>query len=223
MEGRISMQRIRWTWGVGLLGLGLTVAAAPARELPDEKLVAGAAQDFGAEQQQQEDLFEEDVTAGPSLEVELGRSPTQLGYAIRISGGAPRAYALVTLSRDDVAPRRSLVALDEHGAVKIVERNASPGGVLRVAAAIPPPLGTSPASLAIRSASLSLSGGTTPPANLMLPGDVAICEIMKDPSFVSDALGEWFEVRNRSMQAIDMEGWTITDAGSNSHVIHGTG
>jgi hypothetical protein len=57
----------------------------------------------------------------------------------------------------------------------------------------------------------------------MLPGDVVICEIMKDPTFVSDSVGEWFEVRNRTSLPIDLEGWTIADAGSNSHVIHNNG
>jgi hypothetical protein len=44
---------------------------------------------------------------------------------------------------------------------------------------------------------------------------------MKDPSFVSDASGEWFEVRNRSHQPIDLEGWKLGDASTSTHTIHG--
>lgn len=229
------MQRIRWAWGVGLVGLGLTAAAAPAGAAPvgperqDEQVAGGdvlgdASEDPCAERarseaaEDPEDAGEE--TAGPRLELAPGRSPTQLGYAVRISGGAPRGCALVTLARDGAELRRSFVPLDERGCAEIVERNASPGGPIRVAAAIPPAPGTSPARAAIRAAKLDL---TPPPGTLMGPGDVVICEIMKDPTFVSDSAGEWFEVRNRTTQPIDMEGWTITDAGSNSHVIHGTG
>ncbi|MCK6504528.1 FG-GAP-like repeat-containing protein, partial [Myxococcota bacterium] len=40
-------------------------------------------------------------------------------------------------------------------------------------------------------------------------GDVLITEIMVDPSKVSDAYGEWFELQNLSGRAIDLVGWEI--------------
>jgi hypothetical protein len=49
------------------------------------------------------------------------------------------------------------------------------------------------------------------------PGDVVITEIMKDPSFVFDAVGEWFEVQNRTALPIDLAGWLLRDAGGESH------
>lgn len=43
------------------------------------------------------------------------------------------------------------------------------------------------------------------------PGDVVFSELMPDPSAVSDADGEWFEVRNASAADVDLAGWTVTD------------
>ena len=42
---------------------------------------------------------------------------------------------------------------------------------------------------------------------------------MQNPKAVSDTAGEWFEVYNASSQAVDLNGWTITDAGSEHHKI----
>jgi hypothetical protein len=50
-------------------------------------------------------------------------------------------------------------------------------------------------------------------------GDIIITEIMQNPDTVTDANGEWFEVYNTTAVDIDMNGWTIKDDGSNSHVI----
>ena len=52
-------------------------------------------------------------------------------------------------------------------------------------------------------------------------GDIVVTEIMKDPSAVSDADGEWFEVYNTSNSAIDMGGWSVSDGGSNAFTISG--
>ena len=50
-------------------------------------------------------------------------------------------------------------------------------------------------------------------------GGVVITEIMKDPSFVTDTNGEWFEVYNRLPWRVNIEGWTISDDGGSVHVI----
>jgi len=54
----------------------------------------------------------------------------------------------------------------------------------------------------------------------IVPGDIIITEIMQNPNAVSDAAGEWFEVYNASSKNIDINGWYIKDAGSNSHQIN---
>lgn len=50
-------------------------------------------------------------------------------------------------------------------------------------------------------------------------GDLIISEVMQNPSAVGDNVGEWFEVYNTSGADIDLEGWTISDLGSDSHTI----
>lgn len=55
------------------------------------------------------------------------------------------------------------------------------------------------------------------------PGDIIITEIMQDPDAVSDTNGEYFELYNTTDIAIDIDGWTIKDLGSNSHIINNGG
>ncbi|WP_439342863.1 Ig-like domain-containing protein [Vacuolonema iberomarrocanum] len=51
------------------------------------------------------------------------------------------------------------------------------------------------------------------------PGDIVVNEILQNPSAVSDADGEWFELYNPTANDIDINGWTIADDGSDSHTI----
>ena len=48
---------------------------------------------------------------------------------------------------------------------------------------------------------------------------VIVTEIMQNPAAVADGSGEWFELYNPGGSAVDIEGWTIADAGTDSHVI----
>ena len=59
------------------------------------------------------------------------------------------------------------------------------------------------------------AGATTTPQD----GSVVINEIMVNPAAVSDDTGEWIELYNPGGQPVDIEGWTLKDAGNNSHVI----
>ena len=56
-----------------------------------------------------------------------------------------------------------------------------------------------------------------------MPGDIVINEIMQNPSAVADYKGEWFEIFNTTNSAIDINGWTISDDGSDSHIINNGG
>ena len=49
--------------------------------------------------------------------------------------------------------------------------------------------------------------------------NLVINEIMQNPSAVSDANGEWFEIFNFSPDTINLSGFTIKDNGSNTHTI----
>lgn len=49
--------------------------------------------------------------------------------------------------------------------------------------------------------------------------DLWITEIMANPASVSDSNGEWFELYNPTLDAVDLEGLILSDDGSNSHII----
>jgi len=53
--------------------------------------------------------------------------------------------------------------------------------------------------------------------------DIVINEIMQDPDIADDDNGEWLELYNPTTSDVDIEGWTIKDDGSNSHVIDNGG
>jgi hypothetical protein len=50
-------------------------------------------------------------------------------------------------------------------------------------------------------------------------GDVIFSEVMQNPSAVSDANGEWFEIYNTTATEIDLDGFTITLAGGSFTVV----
>ncbi len=52
---------------------------------------------------------------------------------------------------------------------------------------------------------------------------IIITEIMQNPSAVSDSNGEWFEIYNNDSSTVDINGWTIKDNDSDSHVINNGG
>ncbi len=55
------------------------------------------------------------------------------------------------------------------------------------------------------------------------PIDIVINEVMKDPIYLSDANGEWFEIFNAGSNPVDMNGWTIRDDGFDAHIISNGG
>lgn len=59
-------------------------------------------------------------------------------------------------------------------------------------------------------------------AALPASADLVITEIMQNPSAVYDSNGEWFEVYNPGPGDVDMDGYTISDLGSDSFTIAGT-
>jgi len=55
------------------------------------------------------------------------------------------------------------------------------------------------------------------------PGDLVFTEIMKDPSFVGDGFGEWFELYNTTDEDIDIDRWTLSDGGTDSLLLDSGG
>lgn len=74
-------------------------------------------------------------------------------------------------------------------------------------------------SAKVRVPALAPSGGVALPK----AGTVLITEIHKDPSAVSDTAGEWIEFYNTTAQPIDIEGWVLSDLGSNATVLENGG
>ena len=78
----------------------------------------------------------------------------------------------------------------------------------------PQPTPTPTASTGVTPTSVSVGG----------PGSIFVTEFMPNPAAVGDTAGEWFEVYNPSPDsAIDINGWTIKDLGSNAHLINNGG
>ena len=53
--------------------------------------------------------------------------------------------------------------------------------------------------------------------------DIIISEIMQNPNAVNDTDGEWFEIYNAGSTTVNIDGWTITDLGSDNHTIDNGG
>jgi hypothetical protein len=64
---------------------------------------------------------------------------------------------------------------------------------------------------------------TAPIQELPTLPEIIITEIMQNPFILPDADGEWFEIYNAGSTAVDMDGWTIQDDGTDSHVIDNGG
>ena len=160
----------------------------------------------------------------------------------------PEAPSLV-LERARSSPerlhgRRTLLARGPARAAGVLvlgtELVPGPGGARRVVPLATLPFVTDEAGLArlelvlpadplpVLAQALLAGGGTSAasgplqlgvPPSLAQVGDVVVTEIQHDPGAVPDVLGEWFEVRNTTAQAIDLEGWTISDDGGELYVV----
>jgi Lamin Tail Domain len=53
--------------------------------------------------------------------------------------------------------------------------------------------------------------------------NLVISEFQKDPTTVSDSKGEWIEITNLGLSAVDIEGWTLADLGTDATVLDAGG
>ena len=155
-------------------------------------------------------------TREPEFELAFGASPAQRGFALEVRGGEPWGWALLSFDSEHAPPTRSLVRLDGSGNARVVQRNWRAPSPVRATCRMRRPSGAR-AQLALTIPSV----GSFPQASALAlgSGPLVITEIMKDPTTVADASGEWFEVRNISSQAVDLTGWLLTDGTGNNHVI----
>ncbi len=66
----------------------------------------------------------------------------------------------------------------------------------------------------------SNDGGSSSTGTPVAPGAVVITEVLNNPAG-DDTDKEWFEILNLSSDAVDMNGWTISDLGADSHTVAG--
>lgn len=134
---------------------------------------------------------------------------------IVIEGGKPFGVALLS-ARGPCGKVVQLLALDGEGGYV---RELSPGDLdaaREIELLVHDPLAGSGASASVTPWKRLNTPGSGPGT---IPGKIVITEIMKDPKFVPDASGEWFEVLNTSTLPVSLAGWTISDLGSNQHVL----
>ena len=76
-------------------------------------------------------------------------------------------------------------------------------------------------SASVRSPAVKRVTGQQPAAGVadLVAGDLVITEVLQDPTAVSDAAGEWFEVENLTGVAVDLAGLEVTDLGSDRFVV----
>ncbi|HUR29146.1 MAG TPA: lamin tail domain-containing protein [Planctomycetota bacterium] len=157
------------------------------------------------------------VGGGLSVGFELGRAPWQAGWRMTLAGATPHsavALEIGTTGGDRLAQSaRQVVLCDAEGRAVVEVREPVPFGLgVRFRAR---PAGGSFLTTGV----ISLPNAPVQPVVAPQRGDVVITEIMKDPSFVADTHGEWFEIQNVSNHVVNIAGWKITDLGTNAHTI----
>ncbi|HTF89116.1 MAG TPA: lamin tail domain-containing protein, partial [Planctomycetota bacterium] len=156
-------------------------------------------------------------SGGLRTRVDFGRGPGQSALRVSLEGAQPFSSACLeigSLRDDSLSPRaRQLLVCDANGCASLQMEGPLVSGLgVRIRA-------RSAAGQASVSAPLALSGGSQLPLFAPQRGDVVITEIMKDPSFVGDTHGEWFEIQNITGHMVNIAGWKISDLGANSHTI----
>lgn len=218
MQRTRNLGSVLWVGSAIVAALGVAQAQSPADV--DTDLFDGGVLDASAFADAAEDAGVS-VADEPRFTLAIGRSPTQAGFALDIAGGVPHGWAQLTLQTGAAPATTRLVALDEYGAARVLERNYAVESEVLATCTIPK-LGASVGSATKLTATIPAGPQMPNPGLLVAAGDIVITEIMKDPSFVTDANGEWFEVFNRTTAPINVEGWKIKDSGTNSHTIHNT-
>ncbi len=170
-----------------------------------------------------EEEWAEEAAVAPSsctslvTRVDVGRAPGRNCLRVSLAGAAPLTNAILELGslrgESLVGIRRQVLRTDAEGRAQLEYRGPLPDG-LAARFVARPTLGTAQYSPAV-----GMPGSGTQAVFVPQRGDIVITEIMKDPSFVSDAHGEWFEIQNITGHAINIAGWKISDLGANSHTI----
>jgi hypothetical protein len=150
----------------------------------------------------------------PLAYVEYGADPNRFGFKLLLDGGEPFARGLLEISGKGVAEAVRLpIELDEAGGWSRTWRDTPLAGSVTASFKV------LAASQVVVSTKVKIQPFQQEAKSPMQSGEIIIREIMKDPSFVTDSKGEWFEIVNTTNHPIDLRQWVIDDHGSNHHVI----
>ncbi len=137
------------------------------------------------------------------------------------NGESATVTVSTTCSAGDVTPTSQQVALDQKTPSQIITLTATEDAVEEGTEACTYDLTIDSQSGSVEEGSpntftLTINDDDAPP----LPDNaLVITEFMADPASVADTAGEWFEVFNNTASVIDLMGYVIRDAGSNTHTI----
>lgn len=155
--------------------------------------------------------------AGLVAHVEYGSHPERFGFKLLLDGG--EAFATGVLALEGKGLVRSVylpIQLDADGHWERVWLDVPLTDSVEARFALTSVAGPSMST----KTSVGSAGGTG--ISPLQRKAILVREVMKDPTAVSDAKGEWFELVNLTNQSIDLKGWVLDDGGSNHHVIGGT-
>ncbi len=65
------------------------------------------------------------------------------------------------------------------------------------------------------------NGSCEAPSTPAIAGDILVTEVMQNPTYASDAHGEWFEIYNRGPVELDLVGWRFEDDGDDAFIVTG--
>jgi hypothetical protein len=200
-------------WRCGALVMAAWLVGGPA-----------AAQAPGQEQEWAEEVADAqgDAAGGLRATLAFGCAAGRVGFRIEAQGGTPHSGVLFWIERQRVDGSFGTAGVqqlrfDAQGRAELVVRDFELGRELR-------------GRFVSRSRGcLQLSNEVVIPAHTPMwqqsvqRGDVVVTEIMKDPVFVSDSAGEWFELYNPTHKTRNIAGWHLLDQGSNKHTIDNGG
>lgn len=163
---------------------------------------------------------------GPFLRLAFDAEPSagEFGLRVRALGATPHAPVVLEWGpRDGEALTRvtsvALVADDRGEASMVIDSRVPPGTGIRARSRGRIATAWGPCSSALNTSLSSVPQNLNARSFVPQRGNVVVTEFMKDPTFVTDAHGEWIELENIGSLPVNLAGWRIADGGSNSHTI----
>ena len=206
-----------WTYALALVGaLTALTALTTARDPLDIR----ASESFAAETQRRATLHLVVVprqAAGAALLLDGGVELA--GTSALLLALDPRGRPLAAAGGRRMRPLAAVV-LDAQGQYRWPLPSAAQVALPPLLALALPPSG--PAG-GVSSGWVKLPPRSSSRAQPQLDGQIVVTEFMKDPTTVSDSKGEWLELFNPGNVTVDVEGWVLSDLGSDATVLDNSG